>query len=187
LPDHVNIVAPEKSPSYLIISCSLNPQSRSRILARRAHDHLKETRREVAFVDLADHPLPLCDGDRCYDHPEAQGLGRSIQAARGVLLATPIYNFGASASAKNLVELTGEAWNEKVIGFLCAAGGKGSYMSVLGLANSLMLDFRCLILPRFVYAVKSAFEGERLTDPEIDRRLRELVETLARVSEALRP
>jgi FMN reductase len=37
----------------------------------------------------------------------------------------------------------------KVVGFLCAAGGKSSYMSVMRLANSLMLDFRCLIIPHF--------------------------------------
>ena len=39
-----------------------------------------------------------------------------------------------------------------------------SYMSVMAYANSLMLDFRCVIIPRFVYATGSAFaEGSRPT------------------------
>ena len=41
----------------------------------------------------------------------------------------------------NLVELTGRLWENKVVGFLCSAGGPGSYMSIMGLANSLMLDY----------------------------------------------
>ena len=75
---------------------------------------------------------------------------------KAILLATPIYNYDVSAAAKNMVELTGSAWRDKTVGFICAAGGTSSYMSVMGLANSLMLDFRCIILPRFVYATDTS-------------------------------
>ena len=89
----------------------------------------------------------------------------------GIVVATPIYNYDASAAAKNLVELTGRAWQNKVVGFLCAAGGDGSYMSIMALANSLMLDFRCVIVPRFVYATGGAFAalGSRLDVIEHER------------------
>ena len=60
------------------------------------------------------------------------------------------------------------------MGFLCAAGGKGSYMSIMSLANSLMLDFRCIVLPRFVYVTGESFEGDRLADPKIDQNIQEL-------------
>ena len=46
-----------------------------------------------------------------------------IEAARVIIVATPIYNYDANAAAKNLVELTGSAWEDKTVGFLCAAGG----------------------------------------------------------------
>ena len=49
--------------------------------------------------------------------------------------------------------MAGRAFTGKPVGFVCAAGGRSSYMAVLGLANSLMLDFRCLIVPRFVASV----------------------------------
>ncbi|MBH16867.1 MAG: flavoprotein, partial [Acidobacteria bacterium] len=52
---------------YLVISCSLRPASRSRILARRAHECLTTAGHEAELIDLIDHPLPLCDGDTSYD------------------------------------------------------------------------------------------------------------------------
>src|SRR5262245_61062542 len=94
----------------------------------------------ATLLDLRDYPLPLCDAESAYDDPNVGPLTETIRAARVVIIATPVYNYDANAAAKNLVELTGEAWEDKVVGFLCAAGGQSSYMSVLGLANSLMLD-----------------------------------------------
>ena len=105
----------------------------------------------LGFIDLQDYDLPMCDGDSCYNNQQVQEIRAKIEQAKGIILATPIYNFNAAASAKNLIELTGDAWDNKIVSFLCAAGGKSSYMSILPLANSLMLDFRCVILPNYVY------------------------------------
>jgi FMN reductase len=69
-----------------------------------------------------------------------------------------------------------DALGGKTVGFLISAGGHGSYMSVMPFANSLMLDFRCWIVPRFVY-VPQDFAGETLP-PEIDTRLDELLHDL---------
>ena len=169
----------------LVISCSLSPKSRSRILARLAYDRLRDAGHDVRFVDLTEHPVPLCDADGCYEDVNVIQLARWIEEARGVLLGTPVYNFDASAATKNLIELTGSAWSDKVVGFLCAAGGRGSYMSVMALANSLMLDFRCLIIPRFVYATKAAFAGDTVQDPAVNERVSELANTLGRLTKAL--
>jgi len=98
-------------------------------------------------------------------------------------LASPVYNYDLNAAAKNLLELTGRNWIGKTVGFLLAAGGRSSYMSAMGFANSLMLDFRCVILPRFVYADGTSFDEESLTDPEIEARL----DTLARSLTAIAP
>ena len=56
----------------------------------------------------------------------------------------------------------------------------------MSVANSLMLDFRCHIVPRFVYATGSAFQGDTITVPEIIERLNELSDDVYRVTEALR-
>ncbi len=65
---------------------------------------------------------------------------------------------------KNFVELTGHSMKGKLAGFLCAAGGRMSYMSFMSLANSLMLDFRMFVLPRFVYVAAEDWEGNSLKD-----------------------
>jgi hypothetical protein len=47
-------------------------------------------------------------------------------------------------------------------------------MSVMAIANSLMLDFRCIVLPRFVYATGSDFAAGKIASAEITRRIGDL-------------
>ncbi len=166
---------------YLVISTSLNPDSNSRIMAEKAYEFLKE-HGQAEYIDLREHPLPMCDGDTAYGHANVAKLSSKIKAAHTILLAVPIYNFSFSSSVKNLVEMTGKAWQDKTVGFLCAAGGKSSYMSILSLANSLMLDFRCLINPRFVYSDGSAFKDGIIIDAEIINRIDDLVKSSVALS-----
>ena len=77
-------------------------------------------------------------------------------------------------------------WEDKIVGFLCAAGGTASYMSVMAYANSLMLDFRCVIIPRFVFATGEAFDGEKITDKKIAERIEQVANELVRFTKALR-
>jgi hypothetical protein len=72
------------------------------------------------------------------------------------------------------------------VGFACTAGGASSYMSIMALANSLMLDFRCVIVPRFVYATERDFTGETISNPAVAERTAALARELARMSAALR-
>lgn len=169
----------------LVISSSLRASSRSRILARFAHDRLRDLGQEIRFLDLLEQSMPFCDDENCYEDERVERAERIIVEARGILLATPIYNYDASAAAKNLIELTGEAWKNKVVGFLCAAGGRGSYMSITGLANSLMLDFHCLILPRFVFATDTCFADGQLSDVKVQQRVIDLCDALVRITAAL--
>ena len=92
--------------------------------------------------------------------PGSKKLSTEVETADGILIAAPVYNYDVAAATKNMIELTGSAWQDKIVGFLCAAGGMGSYMSVMAYANSLMLDFRCVIIPRFVFATSEAFDGD---------------------------
>lgn len=172
---------------YLVISCSLNPESRSRILAQIAHKHLAQHGLPVEFLDLRELELPICDGAAAYSHPSVTALGPRIEEARGIILATAIYNYDVNAAAKNLIELTGSAWKDKVVGFVCAAGGQGSYMSVMPFANSLMLDYRCLVIPRFVYSPSAPIDDRTFGDKAINKRIEELTVELVRVSDALLP
>ena len=167
--------------SYLIISTSLRPGSRSRIMAK----YLENSLDDVEFFDLQNDPLPMCDGDKCYDLPEVLEFREKVKNADGIIMATPVYNFNVSSGAKNIVELGGRMLYDKIFGFICAAGAKSGYMSVMSLANSLMIDFRCYIIPKFVYATKHDFQDGDITNSEIKERIEELGAELVRVSKAL--
>lgn len=60
---------------------------------------------------------------------------------------------------------------EKSVGFLCAAGGDRSYMSPIAFANSLKLDFRRLIIPRFVYCTKADFDDDGMLGASLHERV----------------
>jgi len=171
---------------HLIISCSLNPASKSRIMAEAALRLLEEKSAEVELLDLAEMEIPFCDGSAAYEHPVAQELGAKVKDADGILLAVPVYNYDINSAGKNLIELTGRAWTEKVVGFLCSAGGQGSYMSVMAVANSLMFDFRSIIIPRFVFATGDQFQGKEIAHEDLGGRIEKLTDELLRFTSALR-
>ena len=171
---------------HLIICCSLNPASKSRIMAKAALKSLEEKCAEVELLDLAELDVPLCDGGSAYENPAAQDLAAKVQAADGILLAVPVYNYDINSAGKNLIELTGRAWTEKVVGFLCSAGGQGSYMAVMAVANSLMLDFRTVVIPRFVFATGDQFQGREIAHEDLGERIEQLAGELLRFTTALR-
>jgi len=173
-------------PKYLVVSTSGNPDSNSRRMGRLAFAHLQKAKVDCEWLDISELGLPLCDADTCYTQPAAQKLNTLVEAADAILIATPVYNYDVSAAAKNMVELTGSSWEDKIVGFLCAAGGMNSYMSVMAFANSLMLDFRSVIIPRFVYATGNAFDGDELKDKKVGQRIEELAAEVVRFGQALR-
>ena len=171
---------------HLVISTSGNPDSNSRRMGRVAFAHLQKKKADCDWLDIREMDLPLCDADKCYGMPGSKKLSTAIERADGILIAAPVYNYDVAASAKNMIELTGSAWQDKVVGFLCAAGGHASYMSVMAYANSLMLDFRCIIIPRFVFATGDAFDGEHIKDKKIAQRIQQVADDLVRFTKALR-
>ena len=135
-------------------------------------------------MDLRQMGLPMCDGGEAAEADPR--VSKSIGHADAILLCTPIYDYDVSAATKNLIELTSTAWVDKVVGFCCAAGGRTSYMAAMGLAGSLMLDFRCLIVPRFVYATYDDFDNDQIDNPAIVQRIGQLAADLYRIGSALK-
>ena len=170
----------------LVISSSLNVESKSRLLARVVYDDIPQASGTKRFMDLREHPLPLCDGGKAYGDANVKIVEAQIKEADCIIVGFPVYNYSCSAALKNLVELTGRAWENKVVGFVCAAGGKSSYMSVMNIATSLMLDFRSVIVPRFVYADGEGFSGVEISDPSLRKRLEELALSSTRFAQALK-
>ena len=63
--------------TFLIISTSLRSGSRSQIMAK----YLQENINDVELFDLQDNPLPMCDGDECYDLPEVIAFREKVERA----------------------------------------------------------------------------------------------------------
>ncbi|MFT5088702.1 MAG: NAD(P)H-dependent FMN reductase [Candidatus Latescibacterota bacterium] len=173
-----------------LISASLHPQSRSYVLARHCSDIASARGAEVDLIDLRSYALPLHTGTAECKTPEVSALTERVRAAAAVVVAAPIYVYDTNAAIKNFVDLTGRAWTDKPVGFLCAAGGQSSYMAIMGLANSLMLDFRCLIVPRFVYATGDDFAEDRqpdmhITSDEIKERIEQLTDAVFQLTRVL--
>ena len=171
----------DPAAEYLIISTSLRAASLSRVMAEALQKDYEQLGARVRYIDLREYVLPLCDGEAAYAHPHVATLSGWIEAARVVIVATAVYNYDANAAAKNMIELTGDSWENKVVGFLCAAGGMSSYMSIMSLANSLMLDFRCLIIPRFVYATRTEFGPGPAPGDKLAPRIRQLAEVSTQI------
>jgi FMN reductase len=163
----------------------LRSSSRSRILAEYLREYYESQQVSCAFLDLRAVNLPLCDGETAYGHPDVAKCAKLITEARVIIAATPVYNYDVCAALKNLVELTGDSWEDKVVGFLCAAGGASSYMSVMSLADSLMLDFRCLIIPRFVYATRNDFSDAKVPTEEVKGRIARLAQASLAIKNAV--
>ncbi|OAI42096.1 flavoprotein [Verrucomicrobia bacterium SCGC AG-212-E04] len=163
----------------LVISTSLREGSLSRAMSHRLLLDYVALGVEPVEADLRRMPLPLCDGSDAYSDPNVDKFAKLIETASPIIVATPVYNYDVNAALKNLIELTGSAWEGKIVGFICAAGGASSYMSIMAMANSLMLDFRCLIIPRFIYGVSADFGANLTPGEELARRIQQLaVESL---------
>lgn len=140
-----------------LIGTSQNPGSRSQRLARETARLLTEQEVEHSLIDLR-------------TEEGRNGLREAVQHATHLVFAVPVYNFNVNAVAKEVLEdLPGSAFEGKVVGLICSAGGQRGYMSAVSFANSLMLDFRCWIVPRFVYATKADFDGDRLREEIVAR------------------
>lgn len=170
----------------LVISTSLHPNSHSRKMAQLAFEALQKKGCAARYLDLQTLALPHCDGDTAYSHPNTLIAIQELEKATGIILATPIYNYSASASCKNLIELTGNAWRNKPVAIIASSGSIVSYMAPSAIIISLLLDFQCHIVPKIVTADGSYFskEGDIIKD-EIRGRIDALVDNTIHLHTAL--
>ncbi|MEO6847030.1 MAG: NAD(P)H-dependent oxidoreductase, partial [Chthoniobacterales bacterium] len=75
--------------SLLIISSSLHPKSKSRIMATHALHAAKPLENDLEILDLKHTELPPCDGHTSYGHENVAKVSEMVKRADGIILATP--------------------------------------------------------------------------------------------------
>lgn len=143
----------------LVVSTALKPASKTLAAARAVMSRLAAGGMQVDLVDLAVSPLPQCDGATCYQDDRVKAMTERVKAARLVVLCFPVYNYQPNAAAKNFIEVTNDGWKDKVVSLIANAGGDRSYLAPMPLANSLMVDHRCVIVPQFLYLSPAAYDA----------------------------
>ena len=183
-----SLVAPHIAAHIAVVSSSLDPNSRSAVIARICLEKLEHQNIATTFIDLRETQLPRFDNDTVYGTPEYADLHAKIATSDGLLLCTPIYNWSVSAELKKLIEATGStppdgslrgAWFDKVVTFAGAAGLPHSTMAFGELAQSLMLDFRCVVNPYQIYLHNRHWTETGLSDEaeaHIDKTLSVMLE-----------
>lgn len=179
--------------SVLVVSCSLDPLSQSRLLAFDAARRLEDSGASVELVDLREMMLPAFDNAQAHDHGGVVRLKHAIVRADAVVIAAPVYNWSLGSAAKNMVEITGAtgengrkaAWFDKFVTFLCAGGLPHSYTAYTGLASSMTLDFKCIINPYMVYATdRDTTDG--VFSEAVARRMQKTLDVALELAAALR-
>lgn len=167
---------PGASPHFAVLATSLDPESRSQVLASLAVEAAKHRKIPISHVDLRTFQLPFCGTSEGWGDREVTRLRQLLLPATHIIFSSAVYNYDLNAAAKNVVELMGDdVFGGKTVGFICCAGARSSYMSVMAFANSLMLDFRCWIVPRFVYAIGDDFADGALRNQDVVERIDTLI------------
>ncbi len=171
-----------------VVNADLSSGKKCKMLTDTMVDLIQANGHDVDVHALDTWNLPPCDGRSCYQHEATMNLSGALSEADAIVLIAPIYNYDLNAAAKNLIELTGSAWKGKAVGLVCVAGGGKSYLAPLSFLNSLSIDHRCLVSPRYVYVSGSDFsaDGTLPSDGDIQRRLTFLAREIPVLASAAR-
>ncbi|WP_142416089.1 NADPH-dependent FMN reductase [Bartonella massiliensis] len=107
-----------------IILGSVRQPSFTRTLARHLADCLTKRGASIHWIDLREHPLPIVDPDyhhQVENHPSAavRQFIKTIVAADGIILASPLYQGSYSGVLKNALDhLTSNAFFHKPVGLI---------------------------------------------------------------------
>ena len=143
---------------------------------------------EIETLDIHDFEMPLYRHDR-EEEGGIPGLAHDflarIAAADALLISFAEHNGSYSAAFKNLFDwcsrIGREVWHNKPMVLLSTSPGPGAAGRVLGIAETAAPHFggnvlATLAVPKFYEAFDS--ETGKLTDPELDGALREVLSKL---------
>ena len=184
----------------LIFAGSARRESFNRRFARVAGQQVADAGGEATLLELADHPLPLYDGDL----EAASGLPANALKLKEIFIAhdafifvSPEYNSSIPALLKNTIDWVSRPLPEQS-GYVPFSGKPAALLSaspghlggIRGLRHlrDVLNELQMIVLPKQVSlpAANNAFDSQgQLTDPATNRRLGELVGELLGMAKRL--
>ena len=167
----------------LIVCGSLREQSLTRVLTDIAYDYARENYGDVEYLDLRETRIQNLEGFEAeYDEITVKTV-KLVENSRVFILGCPVYNGLLGSALKNLFEFVDYgALEGMVAGFILKAGRNVSFLQVHGQLQAMMNYFRIISNPRAVYATNEDFDGMKLTNIEINNRIKRLINETIRIN-----
>ncbi|HUK31735.1 MAG TPA: NADPH-dependent FMN reductase [Candidatus Acidoferrum sp.] len=107
------------------VSGSLRAHSRSLRAVKLVLDSVKLRGGETHLLDLRELNLPLYSPDREDGSAAEQSLGKDMEWADAIILASPDYHGSMSGAMKNFLDYNWEECAGKLFGYICSSHEKG--------------------------------------------------------------
>jgi chromate reductase len=161
-------------PKILCFAGSLRKDSLNKKLVKIAMSGAEKAGADVTYLDLADLPMPIYDGDLENEKgiPEnGKKLKELMKAHQGFLIASPEYNSSISGALKNAIDWASrpepgegqlEAYRGKVAGIMAASPGALGGLRGLVSVRSILQNIYVMVVPEQVAIIKAndAFEDD---------------------------
>lgn len=192
----------KSDPRLLFFAGSARKNSHNKRLARLAAQIAEANNISSTFVDLADYPMPLYDGDLEAEsgQPEnAHKLKNLMKAHTGIFIVSPEYNAAFTPLLKNTLdwishirddgEAPMEVYRTRVFALGAASnGGTGGLRGLSQLRLVLELGIGALVLPdQFLLprASDAYDEHGHLKNKDQQEQLKKVIQKLARAARVL--
>ncbi len=150
---------------------------------------------DTELLDLAEINLPFLDEPnhprlRQYQHQHTKDWSARIDPADAFIIVTCEYNFGLPASLKNALDFLYQEWANKPVAFVSYGGMAAGTRSVqmlkqVATALRMMPLYESVNIPFFTKFIDE--EGTFKADEILDQSADQMLESLERWAEALKP
>lgn len=152
----------------LIISSSLSETSRSFILCKEIQELLEKQGVNTSFVDARKLELLPCHKGMS---PSMEELSKQVEEADNIIFGMGVHCYSVNDGLKIILDNCCNKVEGKFFGIACAAGGEKSYLSTMHLTQICMNEWRMIQLPRIVYATGKDFTDDKVSNPEVKKRI----------------
>ena len=151
----------------LIISSSLNPDSKSFKICKMVVKHMQKRGSDVELLDVRDYEL----GHTFRTTPDMQIISNKISQADNFIIGMAVYCYSVNDSLKTILDNCFEDVTGKKYGIVCAAGGDKSYLATQHLTQICANEWRMIQLPRVVYTSGKDWADGELVSADVSERV----------------